>query len=42
MAHTKLYETITLNQKEGYQRNILRRDIQKTFDNVWISDLQPS
>ena len=40
MALTKLYETISLNQRRGGQCNIVCRDIEKAFDKVWHNGLK--
>ena len=40
MALTKLYETISLNQRRGGQCNVVCRDIEKAFDKVWHNGLK--
>ena len=40
VAITKLYETISLNQRERSQCNIVARDIEKAFDKVWHRGLK--
>ena len=40
IAIAKLYETITLNQRERGQCNIVARDIEKAFDKIWHRGLK--
>ena len=40
MALTKLYKTISLNQRRGGQCNVVCHDIKKAFDKVWHNGLK--